>query len=165
MVSSSCCFVFCVFLICCRPDLHVTFICWLRNNPFLDNSAWQAQHHAPLTLIERISNWTSPKLYVCLLSIYAPRLSLSLCQRIWCNFALSAFAFLHLSHIGDIDDSLCSLNLAGTYLHFSLQCAFLYQLISIWTNLYLSHLIWINFTYGMYKYLALLSLLFATSSR
>jgi hypothetical protein len=48
--------LFWVFLICCRPDLHVTFICWLRNNPFLDNSAWQAQHHAPLTLIERISN-------------------------------------------------------------------------------------------------------------
>ena len=148
MVSSSCCFVFCVFLICCCPDLHVTFICWLRNNPFLDNSAWQAQHHAPLTLIERISNWTSPKLYVCLLSIYAPRLSLSLCQRIWCNFALSAFAFLHLSqHWGISTTRLCRLNLAGTYLHFSLQCAFLYQLISIWTNLYLSHLIWINFTY------------------
>lgn len=166
MVSSSCCFVFCVFLICCRPDLHVTFICWLRNNPFLDNSAWQAQHHAPLTLIERISNWTSPMLYVCLLSIYAPRLSLSLCQRIWCNFALSAFAFLHLSQHWGYRRLVSADSIWQEPISISLYNV-LFSINLFPSELISTCLIWSESTslMCMYKYLALLSLLFATSSR
>jgi hypothetical protein len=164
MVSSSCCFVLGL-----SDLLSSRFTCDFHLLVKKQSISWQFRlaSAAPRTIDP---HWTYLQLNqpqaVCMSTKYLCTSSLSLCQRIWCNFALSAFAFLHLSQHWGYRRLVSADSIWQEPISISLYNV-LFSINLFPSELISTCLIWSESTslMCMYKYLALLSLLFATSSR